>query len=300
MIKIDSNLAAALERTLILDRMDGRTARDPLYAFALDELLCRRTGQGGPSICHIWRHPSAFIMGLRDSRLPHAEEGLRWLESQGFQAAVRHSGGAAVPLDAGVVNISLILPMNAAGTEDYKQDFERMYQLLREAIGRRTAPAVDKGEIDGAYCPGDYDLSIDGFKFCGIAQRRQTNAFIVQAFVVAEGSGARRAGLVRDFYAIAAEGADSSQYPLVREDSTRSLEELAGLGPRSAEAFAAAVKETIRSYQLDDGLLADMKAFALPTADEIEAMADSLRSRYAIAAREDDFDGDGGSDASQN
>ena len=32
------------------------------------------------------------------------------LRSLGYDTAVRHSGGAAVPLDAGVVNLSLILP----------------------------------------------------------------------------------------------------------------------------------------------------------------------------------------------
>jgi octanoyl-[GcvH]:protein N-octanoyltransferase len=91
----------------------------------------------------------------------------------------------------------------------FNHDFERMYELISLALSF-TGCRVDKGEIAGAYCPGDYDLSIDGRKFCGIAQRRQAKALIVQAFVVAEGSGSERAAMVRAFYdAAAGEGAAS-------------------------------------------------------------------------------------------
>lgn len=279
---MDALLADALQHTLILDRMNDRTERDALYSFALDELLCRRTGQGGPPICHIWRHSRAFIMGLRDSRLPRAEDGRRWLESQGWNTAVRHSGGAAVPLDDGVVNLSLILPIDTKAGGDYKLDFERMYRFISEALSGISEVTVDKGEIAGAYCPGDYDLSINGFKFCGIAQRRQTHAYIVQAFVVAEGSGARRARLVRDFYRIAAEGADPGQFPVVVPDSTRSLEELANLGERSAEAFAHAIKATIRKRQHMQSMDEAYSRLDMPPEAEILDMVQSLRSRYTI------------------
>ena len=56
----------------MLDRTDDLSHQDVLYHFALDELLCRQTGEGGPAICHLWRHPRAFVMGVRDSRLPQA------------------------------------------------------------------------------------------------------------------------------------------------------------------------------------------------------------------------------------
>ncbi|WP_338130684.1 lipoate--protein ligase family protein [Cohnella ginsengisoli] len=138
---------------LILDRTDRLAAEDPLYAFALDELLCRATGAGGPGICHLWRHPRAFVIGLRDSRLPRAREAADRLAGLGYGVAVRNSGGAAVPLDPGVVNLSLILPKDRAEDMAFHGDFERMYDLIRLAVGQLGGEA-SKGEVVGSYCPG--------------------------------------------------------------------------------------------------------------------------------------------------
>lgn len=265
---------------LILDRMNNFTEQNALYPFALDELLCKQTGQGGPPLCHIWRHTGAFIMGLRDSRLPGADAARAWLASIGCKTAIRNSGGAAVPLDPGVVNVSLILPKKGAGDVHFHRDFERMYSLIQQALAH-TGFAVDKGEIAGAYCPGDFDLSIGGRKFCGIAQRRQANAFVIQAFVIAEGSGQERAQLVREFYDRAAAGAEGADYPRVEAGSTASLEELTGMGPNAAELFAQAVKNVIRQGQTHAGLTEAASRLVVPGSAEVREMAEKLRQRYS-------------------
>ncbi|CAG7654455.1 lipoate--protein ligase family protein [Paenibacillus allorhizosphaerae] len=297
-----------LNRMLILDRSGDFGESDVLYPFALEELLCRHVGEGGAPLLHLWRHPRAFVMGLRDSRLPAAGKAAAWLEGQGYAVAVRNSGGAAVPLDPGVVNVSLILPKMRQGDIDFHQDFERMYRLIREAL-RETGAGVDKGEIQGAYCPGDYDLSIRGRKFCGIAQRRQAHAYVVQAFVVAAGSGEARAQLARGFYerAAAAEGgnagsataaaADSTSpvsaavigmsatanYPQVTVSSMASLEQLTGLdGGRAAEQFAEAVKRVIRQRQTQEGLQSASERLWLPGREQVTEMINTLRTRYGI------------------
>lgn len=271
-----------LEHMLILDRSEDASERDPLYPFALDELLCRHTGQGGPSICHIWRHPRAFIMGIRDSRLPQAREAAEWLATQGYETAVRNSGGAAVPLDLGVVNLSLILPKQGIGDKHFHSDFELMYQLIQAAL-LETGRTVDKGEIEGAYCPGDYDLSMNGLKFCGIAQRRQSQAYIVQAFVICSGSGQASAQLVRDFYARAAgESSAPDGHPLVTDDRTASLAELIGLGSDAAPSFAGAVKRVIRAAQHADRVAAASGQLWLPEQAAVHAMAAELRGRYGV------------------
>ncbi|WP_141500414.1 lipoate--protein ligase family protein [Paenibacillus luteus] len=266
---------------LLLDRTHELAEPDMLYAFALDELLCRSTGKGGPSICHIWRHPRGFVMGLKDSRLPGAAEAERCLQSQGWSTAVRNSGGAAVPLDLGVINISLIMRKPSVDSFHFHNDFERMYGLISEAL-KETGCQVGKGEIRGAYCPGEYDLSINGYKFCGIAQRRQTHAFIVQAFIVAEGTGQERTKQVREFYEKAGHGADTLDYPAVTNESTASLQELTNLGEAAGQAFVRAVKQVITSQQTEDGLAAAQEKLVLPTHEQILAMAKVLRERYAI------------------
>lgn len=269
---------------LLLDRTHDLSHQDVLYHFALDELLCRQTGEGGPAICHLWRHPHAFVMGVRDSRLPQAPQGEAKLRSLGYDTAVRHSGGAAVPLDAGVVNLSLVLPFSSVGpAPDFHQDFEIMVELIREAL-HSTGQTVDTGEIAGAFCPGTFDLSIGGLKFCGIAQRRQRKAFIIQAFIIAEGSGSERARLVRSFYDIAATGADPKQYPLVEAGSTASLQELTNLGSGAevVQQFTTAVKEVIRSWQAGKELTGAASRFVMPGSEEIHAMAEQMRQRYKI------------------
>ncbi|WP_318153494.1 lipoate--protein ligase family protein [Paenibacillus vietnamensis] len=266
---------------LVLDRMNDISGKEALYAFALDELLCRRTGRGGAPVCHIWRHPQAFILGLADSRLSAAGEARRQLEKEGWSTAVRNSGGAAVPLDLGVVNVSLILPKDPGKSYHFHDDFELMYRLLQKAlepVGRK----VEKGEIAGAYCPGEYDLSIGGYKFCGIAQRRQTHAVIIQAFIVAEGSGRERASRVRDFYEQASAGSLTGKHPVVTGESTASLEELAPalFGDRGAETFAAAVKNAVLSRGSAAGEDNGSIGLDLPDEDEIADMTRSLRARY--------------------
>ncbi|WP_238162368.1 lipoate--protein ligase family protein [Cohnella sp. AR92] len=275
------DMLAGLEDMVILDRTNRLEKEDPLLPFALDEWLCARTGEGGPAICHLWRQPQSFVMGLRDSRLPGTPDAARWLEAKGYQVAVRNSGGAAVPLDPGVVNISLILPKPSIDSFHFHSDFEKMYALIATAVAS-TGWSVDKGEIQGAYCPGDFDLSINGLKFCGIAQRRQTRAFVIQAFVIVEGSGQARTKLVRQFYDRAAVGADSSQYPHVTEDSTASLAEIVDLGLGAAEAFAEEVKGIIRDRQTEAGMAAAAASLRMPSEEELQETVDMLRSRYGI------------------
>ena len=77
----------------------------------------------------------------------------------------------------------------------------------------------------GSFCPGEFDLSIGGHKFCGIAQRRQQLAISVQAFIIVEGLGEEKAALARGFYERAADSASPNDYPVVAPGSMASLSE---------------------------------------------------------------------------
>lgn len=244
---------------------------DILYPFAWDELMCRRVGEGRRPILHIWRHGAAFVMGMRDRRLANAEQAMANLRNRGLSVGVRNSGGAAVPLDPGVVNVSVILP-NPEGRLDFHDDFRLMVRFIEQTLAPWGA-AVKAGEIEGSYCPGDYDVSLKGRKFCGIAQRRQTKAFVVSAFVVVTGSGMERAKVVRQFYEEAADH-KRDQYPLIRPEMMASLQELAGVP--SAEAYIAAIKQVALSH---GGRAVPHHPPLLPER-EVQAMMDELRDRY--------------------
>lgn len=246
---------------------------DILYPFAFDEVTCRLMGKKKHTpILHIWRHQKAFVMGLRDRRLPNASEAIEWLESQGYQVTIRNSGGAAVPLDPGVVNISWILP-NHEGRMDFRYDFEMMYSLIRESL-LRFSDKVEKGEIQGSYCPGDYDLSIRGKKFCGIAQRRQTKAFVVQAFINVEDKEELRGNLVKRFYDIASGGFPSSDYPVVHPERMGSLQELVGLSD------SAVFVDLLKDYLCKMGELRVNDKYPNVYQNDIIKTMEELSSRY--------------------
>lgn len=206
--------------------------------FAWEEYFCRKVGEGNHPIFHIWRHPKAVVLGHRDRRLPMAAQAMQELEKAGWSVCVRPSGGAAVVLDQGVVNVSVILP-NHAGTLNIHDDFKMMASLIRQATHPWSSLAV-AGEIEGAFCPGDYDISIGGRKFCGIAQRRQAKAYILTAFVIVEGSGDKRASLIRNFYEQASGGLPDG-YPVVEQGTMGSLQELCGVP--AAESYIGALKQ---------------------------------------------------------
>ncbi|XID92373.1 biotin/lipoate A/B protein ligase family protein [Paenibacillaceae bacterium WGS1546] len=264
---------------LLLDRTGEIGPADIARAFAMDELLGRRASGGGPAICHLWRHPRAFVIGSKDGRLPGAPDAVRWLKEQDYSVLVRHSGGAAVPLDPGVVNVSLILPAESETPGAFNDDFERMFELIQATLSVYGGE-VGRGEVAGSYCPGDYDLHIDGLKICGIAQRRQVGATVVQAFVNVEPSGPERARLVRSFYDRAGLGASPGDYPDVRPETMSSLQERGIRGADRAESFAAAIVSTLEAFGAKS--FDEPGAFRLPGQDELDAAVRRLRERHPL------------------
>lgn len=257
-----------------------------LLPFAFEETLCRDVGAGlvPPSI-HLWSHPGGVALGLRDSKLPRAAEAMAELEGKGYRTAVRHSGGAAVPLDAGVVNVSLLL-RKSPGKLDFHDDFRLLASLITEAVRvshPQAAAQIQAGEVAGSYCPGDFDLAIGGRKFCGIAQRRQSSAYFVHAFVIVSGSGLERGQLIRGFYDTAADGADALAYPRVIPQTLAALGELGG--PASTAAFAEGFRQALarRGVHLQSAVqLRQTAGYSLQYADpRVLEAARVLRERYA-------------------
>ncbi|WNR45909.1 lipoate--protein ligase family protein [Paenibacillus roseipurpureus] len=261
----------------ILDRSNDHDSDSVLYAFALEELLCRAIGKSVLPLLHIWRHPRAFVMGLRDSRLPQASQANAWLQSQGFDTAVRNSGGAAVPLDLGVVNISLLLPKEA-GDMEHRKDFDGMVSLIRDVMISIT-DQIDQGEVIGSFCPGEFDLSIGGRKFCGIAQRRQQLAISVQAFLIVEGEGEEKAAWARGFYERAAGTASERDYPVVERDSMASLAECLQ-APLTAEHFVRQLHEVLSARGVQVVGAEEIEGYPMPS--QIHDMIALMRERYAI------------------
>ncbi|SEP71830.1 octanoyl-[GcvH]:protein N-octanoyltransferase/lipoyl amidotransferase [Virgibacillus subterraneus] len=205
----------------------NKKAYTALTSFAIDDVLALSVGgkNTAPAI-RLWVHPDTVVLGIPDARLPYIEEGVELLNKQGYHVVVRNSGGLAVALDAGVLNISLVLPdVKHISIHDC---YEAMVSFIQYML-RDLTNEIEAYEIVGSYCPGDYDLSIGGRKFAGISQRRVKDGAAIQIYLDVEGKGVERASLIRDFYSVGLKDAETKfSFPDVDPSTMASLTELLG------------------------------------------------------------------------
>jgi octanoyl-[GcvH]:protein N-octanoyltransferase len=210
----------------ILDQSSLGPQFQAAQSFAMDDMLCTSVGaQMSPAVMRAWVHHRTISLGIQDTKLPYLEDGLRYLESAGYRYLVRNSGGLAVVLDEGVLNLSLVVPDTEKGM-DIHRGYQAMWKLVQKMFADFPVD-IEAREIAGSYCPGSYDLSIAGKKFAGISQRRVRKGVAVQIYLCITGSGADRAQLVREFYKCGKKSTETKfQYPLIIPEVMASLSEL--------------------------------------------------------------------------
>ena len=237
-------------------------SRSALESFAADDTLCHSVGLlGSPPTLRTWVHRQTVVLGIQDHRLPYVEEGMEYLRTQGFNPIVRNSGGLAVVLDEGVLNLSLVFSEEAEGI-DIPAGYEAMVDFVRLMLPE-VEDQIKAYEIVGSYCPGDYDLSIGGKKFAGISQRRIRKGIAVQIYLCVEGSGSARAEMIREFYEKSLQGEETKfTYPDIRPEVMASLVELTGL-PLTVQDLV------VRSYQVLQAIAGDVRLQSLAP-DELD------------------------------
>jgi octanoyl-[GcvH]:protein N-octanoyltransferase len=212
----------------IIDQSHFGPMFDAKQSFATDDTLCTSVGTGqSDAVVRTWVHYNTVVLGIQDTKLPHLHDAVSFLKTQKYNVIVRNSGGLAVVLDEGVLNISLIFPETTKAI-DINQGYEAMWQLVK-AMFSSYGKAIEAREIVGSYCPGNYDLSIAGKKFAGISQRRVRGGVAVQIYLCVNGSGSERAELIRRFYELGLQGeATKFAYPTIVPSTMASLSELLG------------------------------------------------------------------------
>src|SRR5699024_1467183 len=131
--------------------------------------------------------------GTPDSRMPYIENGLNFLKNHQQNVVIRNSGGLAVALDSGVLNLSLIIPNS--NQVSINTGYDIMTSLVKNLLTDYTNK-VQEYEIVGSYCTGDYDLSINGVMFAGISHRRVKNGISIQIYLDINGNSNTRAILI--------------------------------------------------------------------------------------------------------
>ncbi len=213
----------------IIDQSSTGLHMSALHSFGYDDTLCASIGtKGAPATVRAWVHADTIVLGIQDTRLPFIRDGLEYLKEQSYEYIVRNSGGLAVVLDEGVLNLSIILPELEKGI-DINRGYDAMWTLVQEMFADFDY-VIEAREIVGSYCPGSYDLSIDGKKFAGISQRRLRGGVAVQIYLCVTGSGSERAKVIQEFYSRTVKGEETKfSYPKIEPVVMASLSELFGV-----------------------------------------------------------------------
>ncbi|RLL42850.1 lipoate--protein ligase family protein [Oceanobacillus piezotolerans] len=199
-----------------------------LTSFAVDDSLAISvSNQESPPALRLWVHPNTIVLGIPDAKLPYIDEGVSFLKEKGYSAVVRNSGGLAVALDEGVLNLSLVIPgIKHISIHDC---YEAMVSFVQYML-RDLTDDIKAYEIVHSYCPGDYDLSIGGRKFAGISQRRVKDGAAIQIYLDVEGNSYERASIIREFYQLSKKNEETRfAYPDVKPEVMASLSELLGV-----------------------------------------------------------------------
>ncbi|WP_449355020.1 lipoate--protein ligase family protein [Virgibacillus natechei] len=217
-----------------------------LTSFAIDDALSLSVSdEKTPPAIRLWVHPDTIVLGIPDARLPYIEDGVKLLNERGYHVVVRNSGGLAVALDDGVLNISLILP----GVKHISiyDCYEAMVSFVKYML-RDVTNEIEAYEIVGSYCPGDYDLSIHGRKFAGISQRRVKDGAAIQIYLDVEGNSFERADLIREFYAVSKRNEETKfDFPTVKPEVMASLSELLGV-PMTVKDMKSRVYQALDDF----------------------------------------------------
>jgi len=217
---------------------------DALRSFAIDDAIATAVGHKEvlPTV-RLWVHERTVVLGIPDSRLPHLDDGIKYLHDQGCNVIVRNSGGLAVLIDRDVLNMSLIVPY------DKSLSIHDGYDLMLDFVQKLFTPytsQIKAYEIVGSYCPGDYDLSIRGIKFAGISQRRIRNGVAVQIYLDISGSSKERATIVKNFYERSLQGEETKfTYPNVNPNVMGTISELVNV-PFTVQQISEKVETFLR------------------------------------------------------
>ena len=141
---------------------------------ALDEaLLVEAEEHGGPAVLRTWELGHlAVILGASCRLAENVRAEACRLD--GVEVARRSSGGGTVVIGPGALNFSVVLPI-AASPELQSVDVAQKFVLAR------TLEAIRREGVPEAAMLGSGDLTLEGRKFSGSAQRRLRRHVLVHA-----------------------------------------------------------------------------------------------------------------------
>lgn len=209
-----------MKEALLFDQ--GMLSENDLFnPFALTDVLTEFSGEQNQPIIHFWQLPQTLILGMKDSRVPYFDQALRAVQAKKYRLVLRNAGGLGVISDPGILNISLILPKDSLLKGSIDEGYQAMVDWLTAT--RFGELGLEVGEIADSYCPGKFDLSINGKKIAGIAQRRIKDGVAIMLYLSVTGDQTFRGEIVRTFYQSGLKDSFGNDYPPVNPASMTTL-----------------------------------------------------------------------------
>lgn len=162
-----------------------------------------------------------IIFGKIDTLLPGFGNGLKSLQLDENKTLVRKAGGLAVACDSGILNLSILFSKETQQIGGLNEAYTFGVDLIRYLL-KDLHIDINVGEISHSYCPGKYDLSVNGKKFSGMAQYRSKHAVMLMVTLCINGDQQKRCELIKDFYDIANPDNDP-KYPQIVLESMETL-----------------------------------------------------------------------------
>lgn len=164
-----------------------------------------------------------ILLGAKDTRLQELANANKYLVDLGYTLVQRPHGGLAVVNDPGVINFGI-----GSDNRHFDLSIDSAYEHMVSLVAKSLEPfgvKVESYEIPDSYCPGKFDLVVNGQKIGGIAQRRFKSGVTTAAYLSVNGDQNARAELIQAYYRIGEAGED---YPLVNPRSMTTIEAVIG------------------------------------------------------------------------
>ena len=163
------------------------------------------TSQSATPSLMLWRCQPALLVTRSETRLPHFDDAAAEMQAAGWPVLLRKSGGGACPAGLGTVQVSVIEAAAPGATMNVK--YAALAELIQGTL-RSYQIVSQTGFVAGAYCPGSYDLAVDGKKIAGMSQYWFRNCCGIRCVVTAASINVEEppnvlAGVVNQFYSSA-------------------------------------------------------------------------------------------------
>jgi len=150
----------------------------------------------------LWQSEPALVVSQTDRNLPQFAEAAHCAAAEGWPVSVRSTGGTAVALVPGVVNVGLIAPWRVA-RPSLEQGFELVCAPLIIALARFGVTA-STGSAPQAFCDGRFNVLVGARKIAGTSQRHASQgtggALLIHAAVLVDANPASLTAVVTRFY----------------------------------------------------------------------------------------------------